>query len=80
MVTALTSPEAEAASAKGAVYDILRSILATSVDGADEPNLDGIVRVLGYVWLATLNAWVGGMIDADGMAHDLTTAAHLLLD
>jgi AcrR family transcriptional regulator len=80
MVTALTSPEAEAASAKGAVYDILRSILATSVDGADEPDLDGIVRILGYVWLATLNAWVGGMIDADGMARDLTTAAHLLLD
>ena len=35
-------------------------------------------RVLGYVWLATLSAWVGGMIDADGMAADLTTAAHLL--
>jgi AcrR family transcriptional regulator len=80
MVTALSSPEAEAASAKGAVYDILRSILASSVDGADEPDLDGIVRVLGYVWLATLNAWVGGMLDADGMAHDLTIAAHLLLD
>ena len=42
--------------------------------------LTGIVRVLGYVWLATLSAWVGGMIDADGMAADLALAAHLLLD
>ena len=39
-----------------------------------------MLRVLGYVWLATLGAWVGGTIDADGMATDLATAAHLLLD
>lgn len=80
MVTALSSPGPEAAAAKAAVYDILRGIIAGAIDGADEPDLDGILRVLGYVWLATLGAWVGGMIDPDGMAADLATAAHLLLD
>ncbi len=80
MVTALSAPESEAVSAKREVYDILRTIISGATDGAEVPDLDGIVRVLGYVWLATLNAWVGGMIDADGMAADLALAAHLLLD
>jgi TetR/AcrR family transcriptional regulator, cholesterol catabolism regulator len=80
MVTALSSPGSEAATAKREVYDILRAIISSSVDGAQVPDLDGIVRVLGYVWLATLGAWVGGMIDPDAMAADLAIAAHLLLD
>jgi AcrR family transcriptional regulator len=80
MVTALSSPGSDAATAKREVYDILRAIISSAIDGAEVPDLDGIVRVLGYVWLATLSAWVGGMIDADGMAADLTNAAHLLLD
>jgi AcrR family transcriptional regulator len=80
MVTALSSSGTEAATSKRAVNDILHTIISGAVDGAAVPDLDGIVRVLGYVWLATLGAWVGGMIDADGMATDLATAAHLLLD
>ena len=80
MVTALSAPESDAVTAKREVYDILRTIISGASDGAEVPDLDGIVRVLGYVWLATLNAWVGGMIDADAMAADLATAAHLLLD
>jgi AcrR family transcriptional regulator len=80
MVTALSAPESEAASAKREVYDILRTIISGATDGDEVPDLDGIVRVLGYVWLATLSAWVGGMIDAEAMASDLAVAAHLLLD
>jgi AcrR family transcriptional regulator len=80
MVTALSSRGPDASNAKGEVYDILRAIISSAIDGAEVPDLDGVARILGYVWLATLNAWVGGMIDADGMAADLTTAAHLLLD
>jgi AcrR family transcriptional regulator len=80
MVTALSSPEPGAASAKAEVYGVLRTIISGAIDGDDVPDLEGVLRVLGYVWLATLSAWVGGMIDADGMAADLATAAHLLLD
>ncbi len=80
MVTALSSPGSEAATSKREVYDILRAIISRAIDGDEVPDLDGIVRVLGYVWLATLSAWVGGMIDPDAMAADLTIAAHLLLD
>jgi AcrR family transcriptional regulator len=80
MVTALTAPAPEAATAKHEVYEILRTIISGAIDGATVPDLDGIVRVLGYVWLATLSAWVSGMIDPEGMAADLAIAAHLLLD
>jgi AcrR family transcriptional regulator len=80
MVTALSSREPEAASAKLEVYGELRTIIRGAIDGHEIPDLDGVLRVLGYVWLATLGAWVGGTIDADGMATDLATAAHLLLD
>jgi hypothetical protein len=58
----------------------MRTMISGAIDGDDVPDLDGVLRTLGYVWLATLSAWVGGMIDADGMAGDLETAAHLLLD
>jgi AcrR family transcriptional regulator len=80
MVTALSSPEPEAASTKLEVYSLLRTIIIGAIDGEEVPDLDAVVRVLGYVWLAVLSAWVGGAIDAEGMATDLETAAHLLLD
>ncbi len=80
MVTALSAPESDATTAKREVYDTLRTIISGATEGAEVPDLDGIVRVLGYVWLATLSAWVGGMIDAEAMTSDLALAAHLLLD
>jgi TetR/AcrR family transcriptional regulator, cholesterol catabolism regulator len=80
MVTALSSPGTEAATAKLEVYGQLRTIISGAIDGHEVPDLDGVLRILGYVWLATLGAWVGGTIDADGMAADLATAALLLLD
>ena len=80
MVTALSSPEPDAANTKLEVYDTLRTIISGALDGATVPDLDGVLRVLGYVWLAVLASWVGGMIDGTRMASDLTIAAHLLLD
>ena len=77
-----SSPEPQAASAKDEVYehaphdhqrrDRRRTRSATSTAS---------LRVLGYVWLATLSAWVGGH-DRRRRAWptDLATAAHLLLD
>jgi len=80
MVTALSSPDPEAARAKLEVYDVLRAIIAGAVDGDQVPELDGVLRVLGYVWLAVLGSWVGGLIDGERMAGDLDSAARLLLD
>ncbi len=79
MVTALTSPEPDTAAIKHRVEEILRSIITTAIDGADVADPDGIVRILGYVWLAVLSAWVGGTLDTDQMIADLEAAAHLLL-
>ncbi len=61
-------PGREAATAKLEVYGQLRTIISGAIDGHEVRDLDGVLRILGYVWLATLGAWVGGTIDADGMA------------
>lgn len=80
MVTALSSREPDAAEAKHSVEEILHTIIAGAIDGAEVADFDGVLRVLGYVWLSVLNAWVGGMLDGEQMSTDLATAAHLLLD
>jgi AcrR family transcriptional regulator len=83
MVTALSSPDPDAAAAKLDVYATLRTIIADAIDGHDTDDiseLDSVLRVLGHVWLSTLSAWVGGMLSAPEMMADLTAAAHLLLD
>ena len=79
LVTALTSPEPDTAPHKHAVEAVLRSIITTAIDGGDIADPDGVVRILGYVWLAVLSAWVGGTLNTDQMAEDLTSAARLLL-
>ncbi len=80
MVTSLSSREADALAGKLAVNEILRDILGGSLAGAEVPDLEAVLRTLGYVWFSVLASWVGGMIDAQRMADDLATAAHLLLD
>ena len=79
LVTALTSPESDTAPHKHRVENVLRTIITTAIDGTTIADPDGVVRTLGYVWLAVLSAWVGGTLDTDLMADDLTTAARLLL-
>lgn len=79
LVTALGSPEPDAAASKQEVEGILRAILTSAIAGAEIADPDGVVRVLGFVWLAVLSAWVSGTLDADQMVADLETAARLLL-
>ncbi len=79
LVTALTAPEPDTADAKHGVEVVLRGIITSAVDGATVPDPDGIVRTLGYVWLAVLSGWVGGTLEANQMADDLETAAMLVL-
>lgn len=79
MVTALSSPDPDAAATKNEVYETLRSIISDAIDGAPVDHPDEIVRVLGYVWFAALVSWVGGMAEAGIMGTELETAARLLL-
>lgn len=79
LVTALTAPEPDTAEAKHGVEVVLRAIITSAIDGAAVPDPDGIVRTLGYVWLAVLSGWVGGTLEADQMADDLEKAAMLVL-
>ncbi|HZN14772.1 MAG TPA: TetR family transcriptional regulator [Acidimicrobiales bacterium] len=79
MVTALSSPDPDAAETKNEVYETLRSIISGAIDGGRVENTDQVVRVLGYVWFAALVSWAGGMAEAGLMAEELEVAARLLL-
>lgn len=79
MVTALGSPEPDAAAIKQEILEILRGILGDAGGFEDVTDADAALRTLGYVWFAALGAWSSGMIDDDQMLVDLSEAARLLL-
>ncbi len=80
LVTALTAPEPDTAEAKYQVETVLHGIITDAIAGSvPAADADGVVRTLGYVWLAVLSAWVGGTLDDDSMVHDLEVAAALML-
>jgi AcrR family transcriptional regulator len=79
MVTALSSPDPDAAPAKNEVYETLRSIIANAIGDAEVDRPDDVVRVLGYVWFTALVFQVGGMAEPSLMADELEMAARLLL-
>jgi AcrR family transcriptional regulator len=79
MVTALGSPEPDAAAIKQEILELLRGILGDAGGFAEVADADAALRTLGYVWFAALGAWSGGMIDDDQMLTDLSEAARLLL-
>ena len=79
MVTALSSPDRDAAATKNEVYETLRLIISGAIGSGTVDSPDEVVRVLGYVWFAALVSWVGGMAEAGLMADELEVAARLLL-
>ncbi|MFN8035863.1 MAG: TetR family transcriptional regulator [Acidimicrobiia bacterium] len=79
MVTALASPDPEAAAAKQGVYDALTSIISGALATDGVADLDRVVRVLGHVWFSTLAFWVGGLLTSTAMTDELEATASLLL-
>ncbi len=79
MVTALSSPDRDAAATKNDVYETLRLIISGAIGDESIESTDEVVRVLGYVWFAALVSWVGGMAESGLMADELEVAARLLL-
>ena len=79
MVTALGSPEPQAAATKLEILDLLGGIVRDAGDLGDGEDDAAAMRTLGYVWLAVLSAWSSGMVDDETMTEDLATAAELLL-
>ena len=79
MVTALGSPEPDAAAIKQEILELLRGILEDAGGFAAVDDADAALRTLGYVWFAALGAWSSGMIDDEQMLTDLSEAARLLL-
>lgn len=79
MVTALGSTDPDAAVARRDVDATMREMIAAGVDGDALPDLDDIVRVLGYVWWAVLVTWVAGSGAID-MGDELARAARVVLD
>lgn len=80
LVTSLTTPESDTASPKREVELVLRDIISAAIGSSAIDDPDGVIRTLGYVWLAVLSAWVSGTLGSEEMADDLETAARLLLN
>lgn len=77
LVTALASTDASGD--RNVVADQLHAIIGRAIDEEPTSHLDDLVRILGYVWWAVLNAWVGSRAEIS-MGDELATAAFLLLD
>ena len=83
LVRAMFATEPEAAATKLAVQHELIAIIAAAAGNTTSGNgsgIDGVVDVLGHVWLSAMAFWAGGLGDGASMSDRLTTAAHLLLD
>ncbi len=79
MVTAMSSPDGDAAPVKQSVQESFRRIISESIGDTPVDDFDAVVKVLGYVWFAALAFWVGGVTETGTMATDLERAARLLL-
>ena len=83
LVRAMFSTEPEVSQTKLAVQREMHAIIAAAMGDtrseAKVPPIDGVVDVLGHVWLSAMAFWAGGLTDGIPMSEHLTTAAHLLL-
>jgi len=81
MMTAMSAGDETTTPTKREVDATLKAIIEHAIAAnGDVDDLDGVVRVLGHVWFATLSYWVNGLATPGEMAADLERTAHLLLD
>src|SRR5947209_2774303 len=60
LVTALSSSDAGVSEESKAVQAMFTAMIADAVDGEAIDDIDGVVHLLGMVWMASMIAWVGG--------------------
>ncbi len=79
VVTALSSSDPGVVECQGQVSDTINRVIRSAIGEPEPPELDAIVRVLGYVWYSTLLGWVNGWSHVGRVRDELEVAARLLL-
>jgi AcrR family transcriptional regulator len=79
LITAISSSDPAVAECQREVDGIMAGMLADSMDGVDAGVQQGVVRVLGHVWFASLLGWVNGWTGVEAVGDELEHAARLLL-
>ena len=81
LVTALVSPEPNAAECQRQVTIIMIRTIARGLgDDLDPEVLADSARILGHVWFSALVGWVLGWSNIDQVSDEVSTAGHLILD
>jgi AcrR family transcriptional regulator len=77
LVTAIASPDPAVRESQHDVDHIMVTLVSEAL--RDVPDADGVMRVLAWVWFASLIGWVNGWSNAGTVGDELERAARLLL-
>jgi AcrR family transcriptional regulator len=79
LITAVASPDGGIGRYQAEVREVLERILAGALEGIDQRQRDGLVRILAHVWFATMIGWVHGWRGVRSIGDELEFAARFLL-
>ncbi|HEY2427542.1 MAG TPA: TetR family transcriptional regulator [Acidimicrobiales bacterium] len=77
LVTAIASPDPAVRESQRDVDQIMVTLVSEAL--RDVPDAEGVMRVLSWVWFASLIGWVNGWSNAGTVGDELERAARLLL-
>jgi TetR/AcrR family transcriptional regulator, cholesterol catabolism regulator len=78
-VTSMSSADPVAAECQREAAQLVSAAVGSAIDHHEVDDRDGVVEVLGYVWLGALVSWVNGRNTLAQVGDELERAARLLL-
>ena len=78
-VTAMSSADPVAAECQREVAQLVIGTVSAAIENDDVEDREGVVLVLGYVWLGALVSWLNGRNTLPQVGDELERAARLLL-
>ena len=79
LVTAIASPDPAVRECQFDVSAIMVNLVTEALAEVPSDDREGIMRVLSWVWFASLIGWVNGWSNAGSVGDELENAARLLL-
>jgi AcrR family transcriptional regulator len=79
LVTAIASPDPAVRTCQTDVEKILVDLVSPALADVPDEERDGMIRVLSWVWFASLIGWVNGWSSVGTVGDELENAARLLL-
>lgn len=79
LVTAIASPDPAVRGCQTDVSAIMVALVSRGLADVSEHERDGVLRVLSWVWFASLIGWVNGWANSGTVGDELENAARLLL-